>query len=276
MVEFCSAATTVDLTTRGPTADVIENIPDGQFELVYLEKDMAMNLSRPIQGGQDFWRIVAPSGEGVSKMSASFPVGGAIKRMLDVAIVILICVPFSVLFVGLVVMMKVTDKGPVFYGHKRIGFNGRHFNCWKFRTMVVNGDEMLDAYLNENPEQREIWLRERKLEQDPRVTPIGRVLRKLSLDELPQLYNVLRGDMSIVGPRPVVLDELNNYATSRQHYLSARPGVTGLWQVSGRSDTTYRERVKLDRYYVSNWNALLDIWILLRTVPAVLASRGAC
>ncbi len=142
--------------------------------------------------------------------------------------------------------------------------------------MVVNGDEILDAYLNENPEQREIWLRERKLEQDPRVTPIGRVLRKLSLDELPQLYNVLRGDMSIVGPRPVVLDELNNYATSRQHYLSARPGVTGLWQVSGRSDTTYRERVKLDRYYVSNWNALLDIWILLRTVPAVLASRGAC
>lgn len=142
--------------------------------------------------------------------------------------------------------------------------------------MVQNGDEVLERHFQKHPEDREIWLECRKLRNDPRVTPIGSVLRKLSVDELPQIINVLNGEMSLIGPRPVVHDELDHYGSSAPHYLRARPGVTGLWQVSGRTDTSYKERVVLDRYYVTNWTFGTDIAILLRTVPAVAFSRGAC
>lgn len=202
-------------------------------------------------------------------------IGGFFKRSLDLMICLAIAPLFLPLFLGLVAMILVADKGPIFYGHSRIGFNGRAFKCWKFRSMVTNGNEVLERHFARVPSDREIWRTERKLDNDPRVTPIGAVLRKLSLDELPQIINVVTGEMSIVGPRPVVEEELDNYDRSRGHYLRARPGITGLWQVSGRSDTTYRERVKLDRYYVSKWHPVLDIWVLLRTFPAVLAARGA-
>lgn len=203
------------------------------------------------------------------------PIGGKVKRGVDIAFAICfasLCLP---LFLGLILMIKITSRGPVFYGHTRIGFNGRKFRCWKFRSMYENGDSILEKHFREYPEDRLIWQQERKLKNDPRVTPIGAVLRKLSLDELPQIVNVLTGEMSLIGPRPVVEDELEIYATSRKHYLRSRPGVTGLWQVSGRSDTSYFERIKLDRYYVTQWRPLLDLWILFRTIPAVLLSRGA-
>lgn len=203
------------------------------------------------------------------------PTGGIIKRAIDIMICLAVSPFFIPLFLGLIALIKYSDRGPIFYGHSRIGFNGRVFKCWKFRSMVTNGDEVLERHFSRVPADREIWHRERKLDNDPRVTAVGAVLRKLSLDELPQIINVLTGEMSIVGPRPVVHDELEKYDRSRVHYLRARPGITGLWQVSGRSDTTYRERVKLDRYYVSNWHPILDIWVLLRTVPAVLMARGA-
>lgn len=205
----------------------------------------------------------------------SSPVGGRAKRILDIALVLVAIVMFGVVIAGLAVLMKLTDRGPLLYGHRRVGFDGKEFRCWKFRTMVVNGDEVLARHLEANPADRLQWEAVRKLPADPRVTPIGAVLRKLSLDELPQLLNILRGEMSIVGPRPVVQDELAHYGCLAPLYLNTRPGLTGLWQVSGRSDTTYVERVRLDRDYVQRWSMALDLKIILRTIPALLSSRGA-
>jgi exopolysaccharide production protein ExoY len=202
-------------------------------------------------------------------------VGGLGKRSLDIGLAVVALLVLLPLMLGVALLVKLTSPGPVFFGHYRIGFAGRRFRCWKFRTMVVDGDQVLDEHFRKVPGERAIWLAERKLHNDPRVTPLGAVLRKLSVDELPQLFNILLGQMSIVGPRPVVADELPNYQSSAGHYLRTRPGLTGLWQVSGRNDTSYRERVRLDRLYVRRWSMLLDIWIILRTVPAVLMSRGA-
>lgn len=210
-----------------------------------------------------------------SRAQKAPPTGGMVKRIMDITLVVL-AVPFLLpLMLGLYILVKLTSPGPAFYGHSRVGFGGREFKCWKFRSMVLDGDAVLEAHFRKNPADRMIWESERKLRHDPRVTPVGAVLRKLSLDELPQLFNVITGEMSLVGPRPVVRDELEKYAASAGHYMRARPGLTGLWQVSGRSETTYRYRVKLDRFYVSRWSALLDIWVILRTIPAVVFSRGA-
>jgi exopolysaccharide production protein ExoY len=175
----------------------------------------------------------------------------------------------------LAALVKLSDGGSVIYGHRRVGRNGDVFRCWKFRTMVENGDEVLAAYLAANPSEREEWNATRKLQNDPRVTRVGAVLRKLSLDELPQIVNILRGEMSFVGPRPVVKDELELYGNAAPFYLRSRPGLTGLWQVSGRNDVSYGTRVAFDRYYVENWSFTSDIKILVLTVPAVFSSRGS-
>lgn len=204
------------------------------------------------------------------------PVGRVAKRSLDIILVILALPLVALLMAGLALLIKRADKGPVLYGHRRIGYGGREFKCWKFRTMVVNGDEVLEHHFREHPSDRITWNTQRKLTNDPRVTPIGAILRKLSLDELPQLLNVLSGEMSLVGPRPVVQDELAYYGSTARYYLATRPGLTGLWQVSGRSDTTYAERVRLDRLYVSRWSLLRDMRIIAMTVPALLTSKGAC
>lgn len=210
-----------------------------------------------------------------NKSKGPRPIGGWSKRMFDLAILILFAPVMLPLIALVAIAILLTDRGPLFYGHERVGFDGRIFRCWKFRSMVTNGDAVLAEFLAANPQYQEVWELERKLDCDPRVTRVGKIIRKLSLDELPQLFNVLTGEMSLVGPRPVVTAELNNYASSVPHYMRARPGVTGLWQVSGRSDISYKQRVQLDRYYVTHWNPEKDLWILLRTVPAVLASRGA-
>lgn len=203
------------------------------------------------------------------------PVGGAAKRALDIFLVILAIPLLLPLILGLVIILRIKDPGPLLYGHRRIGFGGREFSCWKFRTMVVDGDAVLERHFRSNPAAEAVWKEQRKLVDDPRVTSIGAVLRKLSLDELPQLLNVLKGEMSLVGPRPVVQAELDHYGASARHYLTARPGLTGLWQISGRSDTTYAERVRLDRFYVANWNLWQDLRIIFMTIPAVVMSRGA-
>ena len=204
------------------------------------------------------------------------PLGGAAKRVLDVTLVILSLPLLLPLMLMLAVLLKLTDPGPLLYGHKRVGFRGRTFSCWKFRTMVVDGDAMLARYLAANPDEALAWATQRKLDCDPRVTRVGAVLRKLSLDEFPQLLNVLRGEMSLVGPRPVVRAELEeHYGSAARAYLVTRPGLTGLWQVSGRSDTTYAERVRLDCRYVRRWSLLGDLKIILRTIPALAMSRGA-
>ncbi len=203
------------------------------------------------------------------------PTGGLMKRGFDIALASLALLFLSPVFLMLVALVKLTNKGPALYGHSRVGHNGRTFKCLKFRTMVVNGDQVLRKHLDTNPEAREEWQATRKLQDDPRVTPVGAVLRKLSLDELPQLLNIIRGEMSIVGPRPVVEDELMMYESAAVYYLKTRPGLTGLWQVSGRNDVTYAERVGLDTHYVKNWSLLSDVTIIAKTIPAVCLSRGS-
>lgn len=211
----------------------------------------------------------------LARTAPAVPVGRLAKRALDVGLALLGILLLLPLILGLVATLKLMDPGPVLYGHRRIGFGGREFRCWKFRTMVVDGDAVLERHLRENPADAAIWKDQRKLVNDPRVTRLGAVLRKLSLDELPQLLNVLTGEMSLVGPRPVVRAELDHYGPSARHYLAARPGLTGLWQISGRSDTTYAERVRLDRFYVMTWTLWRDLRIILLTIPAVALSRGA-
>lgn len=203
------------------------------------------------------------------------PIGGALKRAFDIVGAAAGLMLLSPLFLMIAVLVKCSDGGSVFYGHRRVGRNGDFFHCLKFRTMVPNGDQVLSAYLSRNPEARAEWKASRKLQNDPRVTKVGAVLRKLSLDELPQILNILRGEMSIVGPRPVVMDELEMYGGSADYYLKSRPGLTGLWQVSGRNDVSYETRVAFDRHYVENWSMASDVRIILKTIPAVCLSRGS-
>ncbi|QRI66541.1 sugar transferase (plasmid) [Shinella sp. PSBB067] len=203
------------------------------------------------------------------------PVGGISKRSFDILVALAALVVLSPIFVLIMALVKYSDGGSVFYGHRRIGYNGSTFRCLKFRTMAENGDVLLQQHLEQNPEALEEWRATRKLQDDPRVTVVGTVLRKLSLDELPQLVNILKGEMSIVGPRPVVEDELELYEASAVYYLRSRPGLTGLWQVSGRNDVSYATRVAFDTHYVRNWSLTSDLVIVARTIPAVCLSRGS-
>ncbi|WP_265519664.1 sugar transferase [Nitratireductor luteus] len=201
--------------------------------------------------------------------------GGVFKRGFDIAAALVAILLLSPLLIMLALLIRLSDGGCVFYAHPRIGRHGSTFKCIKFRTMVENGSTVLAAHLSQNPAALAEWNATRKLQRDPRVTRVGMVLRKLSLDELPQLFNVLRGEMSFVGPRPVVHEELDLYGAAVIYYLQARPGITGLWQISGRNDVSYARRVDFDRYYVENWSFVSDLLIIIKTLPAVISSRGS-
>ncbi len=197
-----------------------------------------------------------------------------IKRSIDITIsgsALLVLSPFMLIIACLVRM----DGGSALFGHKRLGFRGKTFPCMKFRSMVMGGDAILKQHLKENPEAAKEWEETQKLQNDPRVTRLGKFLRSTSLDELPQLINVLRGDMSLVGPRPIVRDEIAHYKYDIAHYYRVRPGVTGLWQVSGRNDVSYAQRVQMDSWYVKNWSLWHDIAIICKTFPAVFKRSGA-
>jgi exopolysaccharide production protein ExoY len=196
-------------------------------------------------------------------------------RLLNQALALLLLLLLAPLMMWLALMIWWHDGAPIFFGHYRVGHDGKLFRCLKFRSMRRDAEPALAALLARSPEARAEWQRDQKLRHDPRVTPIGRFLRHTSLDELPQLFNVLRGEMSLVGPRPITVGELTRYGRARWHYLSVRPGITGLWQVSGRNNTTYEERVALDKLYVERRTAWFDARILLKTVPVVLARHGA-
>jgi exopolysaccharide production protein ExoY len=196
------------------------------------------------------------------------------KRLLDVIGAVVLGVVFAPLMLVIFFLMRKGD-GSVIYRHWRVGRGGQMFSCLKFRTMVPNADHVLRDLLENDPELQAEWVRDHKLRHDPRVTRLGRFLRRTSLDELPQLLNVLRGEMSLVGPRPVIREELLRYGRSVGTYLAAKPGITGLWQVTGRNDTDYRRRVVLDTYYVRNQNLLLDLYILMKTTGVVLGGNGA-
>lgn len=200
---------------------------------------------------------------------------GPLKRLFDWAASLSLLVLLSPVLLTIAALVRLSDGGPAFYGHKRVGRQARPFRCWKFRTMRTNGDEILAAHLAANPEAEREWLDTQKLTDDPRVTRIGAFLRKSSLDELPQLWNVLLGEMSLIGPRPIVRSELDKYGKDRRFYLLVRPGISGLWQVSGRSNTTYERRVELDRLYLENWSYAQELAILVKTPLAVLKSEGA-
>ena len=199
----------------------------------------------------------------------------AAKRGLDVGVAVTALFLLLPLLLLIALIVWAGDGKPPIYRHTRLGRDGRRFDCLKFRSMVVDGDAVLSAHLSANPQARAEWAASHKLSHDPRITPIGQVLRKTSLDELPQLWNVLRGEMSLVGPRPIVPAEVARYGRAFATCFAVPPGVTGLWQVSGRSDTTYAERVALDLDYATRWSLRRDLVIMLRTIPAVLAQRGS-
>lgn len=192
------------------------------------------------------------------------------KRALDISVASLTLVLISPLMIMAAIAVRVTMGAPVFYKHARIGRDGRPFSCLKFRTMVNNAPEVLEAHLAANPAAAAEWNGSRKLMDDPRITWLGHLFRRSSIDELPQIFNVLRGDMSCVGPRPIVPEELEAYGPHAKDYLSVRPGLTGIWQVSGRNTLSYASRVKLDALYVRRRSLLLDLVLLVKTIPALM------
>lgn len=202
-------------------------------------------------------------------------IGPILKVGFDFVSAICALIILLPLFIPIACAMLILQGRPILIRHRRIGRHGRPFGCFKFRTMVVNSDEVLEHHLAANPEARSEWAGTHKLKADPRITPLGRVMRASSVDELPQFLNVLMGQMSLVGPRPIVEAEIVKYGHVISKYCKVKPGITGSWQVNGRNDTSYSRRVELDDDYVTNWSFWGDIVILLRTIPAVLMSKGS-
>ncbi|MEC7839531.1 MAG: sugar transferase [Chlamydiota bacterium] len=199
-----------------------------------------------------------------------------LKRIFDISFssfILLISLPI----IGIIsLLIKLFSKGPIFYSHERIGRGGDRFKCYKFRTMYPDAEIRLKEILQSNPDMKREWELTRKLQKDPRVIPIGNILRKTSLDELPQFWNVLKGDLSVVGPRPVVEDEMEkHFGLKAGKILSIRPGITGIWQVSGRNDTSYNKRVMLDEKYVDQRSMMLDLKLIAKTIPSMITSKGA-
>lgn len=211
----------------------------------------------------------------IAHVGTKVPLGMTQKRVVDITLAISGILLLAPLLIICFLATIATSRGPAIFRHRRVGFNGKHFDCYKFRTMVTDAPGRLRKLLESDPAAAAEWTANRKLRNDPRVTAIGAILRKSSLDELPQLFNVLKGDMSIVGPRPVTDEELERYSTAIGAYLACRPGITGLWQVSGRSTTTYDKRVACDAFYARNWSMTLDAKILIVTIPSLLASDSA-
>ena len=197
------------------------------------------------------------------------------QRLLDLTLAVPLLILLAPIFGVVALAVWINDGGPAFYGQSRIGHHGRSFRCWKFRSMVTDSDAVLAKVLAASEAARAEWARDHKLKSDPRITWVGRFLRSSSLDELPQLWNVLRGEMSLVGPRPIVVAEVGRYGARFHDYCTCRPGITGLWQVSGRNDLSYRRRVAIDAVYARRASLALDLSILARTIPAVLLRRGS-
>ncbi|MBD2663189.1 sugar transferase [Richelia sinica] len=196
------------------------------------------------------------------------------KRIFDIVFSLSVLILFSPLYIILALLIAASSEGPIFYVQERVGKNYRSFNCIKFRTMVLNADEILFQMLETNPDMRQEFENNFKLKKDPRITRIGHFLRITSLDEFPQFWNVLKGDMSVVGPRPLVVEELPKYGDHIDQVLTIKPGITGLWQVSGRNDIPYPRRVQIDLHYVKFRNFWLDLWIILKTIDVVIMPKN--
>lgn len=198
-----------------------------------------------------------------------------VKRILDIVICALAMPAIVPLCLLISLLIRLDSRGAAIYRQERVGKNGVPFMLYKFRTMVPDADRVLGEYLESDPELAKEWQANQKLKNDPRLTKMGQFLRKTSLDELPQVLNILRGEMTLVGPRPIVEGETGRYGRYFEEYCEVRPGLTGLWQTSGRNDTTYSQRVAYDHYYINHWSLKLDMWILAKTIPVALSGRGA-
>ncbi|HJJ04493.1 MAG TPA: sugar transferase [Clostridiaceae bacterium] len=213
--------------------------------------------------------------ENVKKLDKTFNyknVYGVIKRSLDVTLSVIALIILSPIFLIIAAIIKLDSKGPVFFIHKRIGKNGKEIGIYKFRSMVQNAEDMIAEFTEE---QKKEFRENYKLQYDPRVTKIGKFLRKTSLDELPQILNILKGDLSIIGPRPVIKRELEKYENNKEKFLSVKPGLTGFWAANGRSDTTYSERVQMELYYIDHMSLKMDIKIFFKTIISVIKKEGA-
>lgn len=208
----------------------------------------------------------------IEKINDKKVVYKAIKRVFDIIFSLIGLVLLSPIFLIISVIIKLDSKGPVFFVHSRIGEKGKPIGIYKFRTMVNNAEDLIKSF---TPEQKEEFERSYKLENDPRITKVGDFLRKTSLDELPQILNILKGELSIIGPRPIVQSELDKYEDNKDKFLSVRPGLTGYWAANGRSDTSYEERMQMELYYVDNMSFKLDVKIFFKTIFAVLKKEGA-
>ena len=202
-------------------------------------------------------------------------IGAIVKRCVDVVFSLIACVLLSPILICVCLYIGLFEGGAAIFSHRRVGRGGKEFYCFKFRSMVLNSDEVLASHLEFNSEARKEWGETQKLKLDPRVTMFGKAIRKLSIDELPQFFNVLRGDMSIVGPRPVTRKELRRYGRSARYYLACKPGITGPWQVNGRNDVSYARRVAFDRTYFRTQSICLDAKIILLTILVILRPKGA-
>ena len=219
--------------------------------------------------------FVAPAHAARRPSTASSLVHEQFALLVNKFLALLLLLLLSPVLTILVLLLWITDGTPIVFGHYRVGQDGKLFRCLKFRSMRRDSAAVLAELLRTDPAAQAEWQRDHKLLNDPRITPLGRILRKTSLDELPQLINVLRGEMHLVGPRPITMAELTKYGSVRWHYISVPPGITGLWQVNGRNNTSYAERVALDRHYVESRSALVDAAILFKTVRVVLLREGA-
>lgn len=213
--------------------------------------------------------------ENVKKLDKTFNYKnayGVIKRSLDVTLSAIAIITLSPIFLIIAAIIKLDSKGPVFFIHKRIGKDGKEIGIYKFRSMVQNAEDMIAEFTEE---QKKEFRENYKLQDDPRVTKIGKILRKTSLDELPQILNILKGDLSIIGPRPVIKRELEKYENNKEKFLSVKPGLTGFWAANGRSDTTYSERVQMELYYIDHMSLKMDIKIFFKTIISVIKKEGA-
>ena len=261
------------LATRGlPGKDLLEVLDTHAraFSHLYIVPDLEGLSSFGIEA-RDLARVLALE----VRNRLLLPTSRVVKGLIDIAFLAMMAPVLLPLLAIITILIKLDSNGPAFYSQIRIGMNEDRFKVWKFRSMVSDADQVLNGFLESRADLKDEWEHDQKLKNDPRITRVGRLLRKTSLDELPQLWNVLKGEMSLVGPRPIVASEIPKYGSSLGLYTRVLPGLTGLWQVSGRNDITYAERVALDTYYVRNWSPWLDVYLIARTVKVVCECRGA-
>jgi Undecaprenyl-phosphate galactose phosphotransferase WbaP len=235
-----------------------------------LQQDASSSMRSTVKRGQKTKTPkIKPKGLSLQGINGEFA-----KRLFDIVFSLLVLILFSPVYLILALLIALSSEGPIFYVQERIGQNYKPFNCIKFRTMVTNADEILVQMMETSPQLRQEFESSFKLKKDPRITKIGRFLRITSLDEFPQFWNVLKGDMSVVGPRPLVAEELPKYGHHIEQVLTIKPGITGLWQVSGRNDIPYPRRVQIDLHYVKSKTLWLDLWIILKTIDVVIMPKN--